>query len=485
MILCFQKQASLPIFSHPNKNLPPNAPFNIIKIVTFLFGRDDKNRQPMAKDLNIQVIRQAQAGDVQSLSDVAEQVRQKVYIYVHRLTLDYHVAQDLTQETVLEMMKALAKLKVPHVNGFWGWIFRTALGKVQHHFRPQGARRLARNTTSDDSVLEFQMSDENNPVNILISEEIQKAVLGAMKAVKLKHRNILVLRCFNNLSYSQIAGIMGGSELKARMMFFRAKHSLKSQLKQHGFKRDSLLAGLTIFASLTAGTAKRAAANEIVLAGSLETGLGASLAALLTAKTITIAACILIAAGFAVSRIPRPDPIPTSEELYSHLYPLLNSADFVAPTQIVDLNDPDHNGFMLVRREFPDSPWQRLQADQISIHLVNQPLTGLVLPPDHWAELGFDGPLRDGPGPDILIITRGCRFYARAFVTNGAGEVFELPRPQCFRMRVCWHIHILDFDLAGLDLPFEPQAVRVMGTFSRDRVEGIEFYSVRARISEP
>jgi len=108
----------------------------------------------MAKELNIQTIQQAQAGNAQSLSAVAEQVRQKVDTYIYRLTLDYHLTQDLTQETVLEMIKSLPQLEVPHVNGFWGWVFRTALGKVQHHFRLQGARRLAQKTTSDDSVLE-------------------------------------------------------------------------------------------------------------------------------------------------------------------------------------------------------------------------------------------------------------------------------------------------------------------------------------------
>jgi RNA polymerase sigma-70 factor (ECF subfamily) len=439
----------------------------------------------MAKELNIQMIWQAQAGNMQSLSAVAEQVRQKVYTYIYRLTLDYHIAQDLTQETVLDMIKALPQLEVTHVDGFWGWMFRTALGKVQHHFRLQGARRLARNTTSDDSVLEFQVSDANNPVNILISEEIRKTVLAVMQAIKFKHRNILILRCFDSLSYSQIAGIMGISELHARLLFFRAKHSLKSQLKRHGFKRDSLLTALTIFANLTLKAGKKASAEEVVLAGSLETGLGMSLAGLMSVKASLTGICILCIAGFAVSRIQQSDPIPTSEELYGHLYPLLNNTEFVTPSRVVDVNDPDNDGFLVVEQTSPESPRQRLQTDQISIDLVNQPRMGLVLPKDHWIELGFDGTLRDGPGPDILIITRGCRYYTRAFVTDGAGEVFELPKPQCLRMRVCWHIHILDFDLAELDLPFEPRAVRVMGIFSNDRVKGIEFYSVRARITMP
>ena len=436
----------------------------------------------MTEELNIQTIRQAQAGNPQSLSAVSEKVRQKVYTYIYRLTFDYHLTEDLTQETVLEMIKTLPQLEVPHVNGFWGWVFRTALGKVQHHFRLQGASRLARKTTSKDSVLESQASKDNNPMEALVSEEIRKAVLGAMRAIKFKYRNILVLRCFDNLSYGQIAGIMGGSELKARLLFFRAKHSLKSQLEQHGFKRDSLLAALTIFAGLTLQNGKKAVAGEVVLASTLETGLGISLAGLLTAKTAIAAACLLIVSGFAVSRVKQPDPIPTSEELYSHLYPLLNRIEFVAPSQVVNVNDPDNDGFLVVNQDRPQTPVQRLQTDQLRIDLVNQPRMGIVLPKDHWIELGFDGPLRDGPGPDLLITTRHCRSYTRVFVTDGLSKVLELPRPQCLRKRVCRHIHIIDFDLAKLDMPFEPHAVRVMGNFNNNAVRGIEFYSVRARI---
>ena len=436
----------------------------------------------MEKELNIQTIQQAQAGNPQSLSVVAEQVRQKVYTYIYRLTLDYHLTEDLTQETVLDMIKSLPQLEVLHVNAFWGWIFRTALGKVQHHFRLQGTRRLARKTISDDFVLESCPSDDNNPMNALVSEEIRKTVLGAMQALKIKYRNILVLRCFENLSYGQIAGITGGSELKTRLLFFRAKHSLKNQLERHGFKRDHLLAALTMFAGLTVGTGKKAAAEEIVLASSLETGLGISLAGLLSAKTAIAAACILIIAGFAVSRIKQPDPIPTSEELYSHLYPLLDNEEFVAPSQVVDVNDPDNDGFMVVNLNTPTAPAQRLKPDLLRDVLLNKPHMGLVLPKDHWVELGFDGPLRDGPGPDLLIITRHCRFYIRVFVTDGMSKVLELPQPQCLRMRVCRHIHIIDFDLATLDIPFEPHAVRLMGNFNNNAVRGIEFYSVRARI---
>lgn len=436
----------------------------------------------MARELTIQTVREAQTGDRQSLSELSEQVQKKVYTYIYRLTLDYHLTQDLTQDTVLEMVKSLPQLGLVHVNGFWAWIFRTALGKVQHHFRPQGARRLAQKTTSSQSALDSRVAEHTNAMDAVIRDEIRNMVMDAMKAIELKYRNILILRCFDNLSYGQIAGILGGSELRARLLFFRAKRSLKGQLERHGFKRDHLLAVLTMFAGLTLGTGKRAAAKQVVLASSLETGMGIGLWSLVTAKTVTVTACVLCMAGVTVSMIDPGTTTPTSEELYGHLYPLLNHAEFVAPTQVIAVQDPDEDGLGVVNLDTPQSPALPLQPNQLEDILLRKPQQGLVLPKSHWVELGFEGPLRDGPGPDVLITTRACRLYARVFVTDGLGQILELTKPQCLRRGVCWHKHILDFDLANLNLPFEPRAIRIMGISNRGRVKGIEFYSVRARI---
>ena len=438
----------------------------------------------MAEELNIQAIRQARTGNMESLSAVAGQVRLKVYTYIYRLTFDYHLTQDLTQETVLEMIKTLPQLKVSHVNGFWSWVFRTALGKVQHHFRLQGARRLARKTTSDDSVLASQASDDSNPMKALVSEEIRSAVMGAMQAIQFKYRNILVLRCFDNLSYGQIAGIMGGSELKARLLFFRAKHSLKSQLQRHGYKRDSLLAALTIFAGLTLRDGKTAAAREVVLSNSLETGLGMSLAGLMSVKVALAGICVLCIAGITASIIkPEPSAGTGVKELYAHLYPLLDLAEYVHPSRVVAARDPDGNRFLVIDQDRPQTPVQRLQPEQLHIDLVNQPRMGLLLSKGHWVELGFDGPIRDGPGPDLLVREWGCRSTIAVFLTDGSGQLFTLPPPQCWRMGICPNEHIIDFDLNGLVLPFEPWAVRVLGLFDRyGRHNGVEFLEVRARI---
>ena len=45
---------------------------------------------------------------------------------------------------------------------------------------------------------------------------------------------------------------------------------------------------------------------------------------------------------------------PTSEELYGHLYPLLDHEAFAAPSRVIDANDPDEDGVCNTTDNCPD-----------------------------------------------------------------------------------------------------------------------------------
>ena len=160
----------------------------------------------------------------------------------------------------------------------------------------------------------------------------------------------------------------------------------------------------------------------------------------------------------------------------------MDREEFAAPSRVIDANDPDKDGLLVVEQTSPESARQRLQADQITLDLANQPRWGPALPKGHWIELGFDGAIYDGSGPDLLLRVQGCRSLIRVFVTDGMDKTFELSKPHCLRMGVCRTEHIIDFDLNGLNLPFEPRAVRLLGAVNWGPYGGIRFYSVQARI---
>jgi len=221
------------------------------------------------------LIHHAQLGNQESMNRLAELVEDRLFAYIYRLTLNYDLAQDLLQETLLQMVESLKELE--HIDQFWFWLFRTAMGKVQHHFRHQKHKRMVQMSAIDKERLAHRASDNyNNGLDKMIRKELSDAIFEAMRKLKIKHRNVLVLRCFEQMQYSEIAVLMNCSELRARVLFFRAKISLKKQLSRFGFSKKFLLLGLALFGLITA-PAKVASASSTVTTASLEVGFAATL----------------------------------------------------------------------------------------------------------------------------------------------------------------------------------------------------------------
>lgn len=118
--------------------------------------------------------------------------------------------------------------------------------------------------------------------------------------------------------------------------------------------------------------------------------------------------------------------------------------------------------------------------------LVGPPLSaksGVTLPPDHWVELQFRGPIIDGMGDDIVLIELGpVNEQARVFLTDGAGREYLLGLAKSGSIGGGVDPTRIAFDVAGLSLPFEPRAVRVLGIDTGGEAPGFDLASVRARI---
>ena len=80
--------------------------------------------------------------------------------------------------------------------------------------------------------------DDNEKFVDLVSEELKRIVVSAMGELKPKYRQILTMRCYEEMEYSEIAELMGCSEFSARVLFFRAKNKLHKVLKKKGFNTD-------------------------------------------------------------------------------------------------------------------------------------------------------------------------------------------------------------------------------------------------------
>ena len=228
----------------------------------------------------IRLVKQAQCGDSEAMSQLSQQVAERVLPYIQGLTLNYDLAQDILQETLLELVKSLDRVESPE--SFWCWIYRQALGKVQHHFRDRSRQRSI--VLRVASGILGQSTDESlTGLNYVMRMELSEIVLKAMDKLKIEYRNVLLLRCFENLSYAEIAQVLDCKELHARVLFFRAKRSLGRYLVRGNFGKEYLLAGLVLFRILTKPS-EVSSATTLVSASVLEVGTFAAIISLASSK---------------------------------------------------------------------------------------------------------------------------------------------------------------------------------------------------------
>ncbi len=169
---------------------------------------------------------QAGSGDKTGLGDLAGVVWQRLYPFVLRITLSHDMTEDILQDTLLAMLCGVESLRDP--DRFWPWMYRIAYTKIQDAFR---RRRLQ--TAMQSSFLQDRRcaDSDDNPLQSEIHEETLQQVAMAVEHLQGQHRDVVRLRCYENLPYTEIALRTRTTPERARIRFHRAKTSLRRRLQ--------------------------------------------------------------------------------------------------------------------------------------------------------------------------------------------------------------------------------------------------------------
>jgi len=245
---------------------------------------------------HVGLVKKAQLGDKECLNRLAEVAEVRLHQYVLRLTLEKDMTDDIVQESILEMFKVFEKLK--KAEQFWAWLYGIALNKVRRHYGRQWRHRAVSLSQAGHALAEDKRDDA---VATMVGRELKEIILGSMRELAPRHRAVLTMRCYDNMSYSEIAKSIGCTELGARALFYRAKKALAKRLSEYGLGKGSLLLALALFGKMTA-TSEAAAAQVSVTAATTKVGVTAALVAMCSGKAAVIAlttAGILAIGGIA------------------------------------------------------------------------------------------------------------------------------------------------------------------------------------------
>jgi RNA polymerase sigma-70 factor (ECF subfamily) len=163
----------------------------------------------------------AQTGDRQAFARLVERYGDRLYRWLYHLTRDRHKAEDLVQETFLKVLGALGSFR-PGSN-FRAWLFRIGHNNFVNLKRAE--RRTGAPLPDDATGTEL-----GGPVIAAVDREAIRVVGRAVEELPLEFREALTLRFEEEMSFREIAAVMGITEETARWRVFKARQKLVKML---------------------------------------------------------------------------------------------------------------------------------------------------------------------------------------------------------------------------------------------------------------
>ena len=172
----------------------------------------------MARD-DAKLVGRTLRGDRRAFEQLVTRHQTRLLAAAIHLAGDRELAQDLAQETFVEAYRALATLK--DRGNFGGWLY----GILRNRYRKYIARR-------PPPMLSWEADDVPEPA--ADQPPADPEIVPLLSRLPLESREVLAARYLNDMSYREIADMLGTTAGNVRVKCFRAREALRELLAQTG-----------------------------------------------------------------------------------------------------------------------------------------------------------------------------------------------------------------------------------------------------------
>ena len=182
-----------------------------------------------------ELIQAARSGDQRAFAALVEANQAMVYSLAYRMTGNSEDAADLAQEAFLNAWRGLARFQGQA--SFSTWLYRLTSNACIDFLRREKRRSTLSLTleADEEESRQTEVSDERwSPEALLDRQESLQAVRRALTQLSDEHREVLLLRELEGLSYREIAQALGLEEGTVKSRIARARLALRDFLLQSG-----------------------------------------------------------------------------------------------------------------------------------------------------------------------------------------------------------------------------------------------------------
>lgn len=193
--------------------------------------------------LDAELVRRFKQGDQQAFASIVERYQDRVFTLAFRWLGDRQVAEEVAQDVFLALYKSLdafrgdAKLST--------WIYRVVVNHCKNKRLYRTRRKEDRHEplegtrAHDDDAQERQIAADQPDVDAhTYSGEAEQLVQQALQKLDEEQRAIIVMRDIQDLSYEEIADLLGLQRGTVKSRLHRARAQLAAILSERIDLRD-------------------------------------------------------------------------------------------------------------------------------------------------------------------------------------------------------------------------------------------------------
>jgi RNA polymerase sigma-70 factor (ECF subfamily) len=184
-----------------------------------------------APDLDAQLMLRVRDGDEESFRVLLEKHRNPVVHFLYRMVQDEGVSEELSQEVFLRVYRSRGTYE-PTAR-FTTWLFRIATHLALNWLRDgrneRGQVRL--DDDGDGDAPAREVADRKPSVEQhMVYQARLREVRDAIALLPEKQRAAVLMHKYEEMEYSQIAGVLECSESAVKSLLFRAYETLRARL---------------------------------------------------------------------------------------------------------------------------------------------------------------------------------------------------------------------------------------------------------------
>jgi RNA polymerase sigma-70 factor, ECF subfamily len=174
-------------------------------------------------------------GDADAFEILVNRHQASVLNLIYHFIGDRTQAKDLAQEVFIRVWQA-AKTYEPEAK-FTTWLYRITANLCSNELKSARRRRwfqFRRSNEDNEGNIEETFSDGSPTAeDLLLEKERSRQISDALQSLPDNQRMALVLKRYDDLSYAEIAQIIGCSVSAVESLLVRAKRTLQEKLKNY------------------------------------------------------------------------------------------------------------------------------------------------------------------------------------------------------------------------------------------------------------